>query len=79
MPELTARLQHMQSVDKALTKMQKEGFDTSGVLDRVEKLGVTPIPLRKNFCAKKLPGPVELLRYISDGEISVEYVKVKYK
>ncbi len=79
MLELETRLQRIQSVDKALTKMQKAGFDTSGVLDQFEKLGISPIPLRKNFCAKKLPGPVELLKHISDGKIPVEYIKVKYK
>lgn len=79
MLELTTQLQRIQSVDKALTKMQKAGFDTSGVLDRFEKLRVSPIPLRKNFCARRLPSPVELLRSISSGEVPVEYVKVKYK
>ena len=79
MLELANRLQRMQLVDKALAKMQKAGFDTSRILDRFEKLGISPIPLRKNFCAKSLPGPVELLTHISDGEIAVDYVKVKYK
>jgi len=79
MLELATRLQRIQSVDKALVKMRKAGFDTSGVLDRFEKLGVSPIPLRKNFCAKRLPRPVELLRDVSKGKIKVEYMKVKYK
>ena len=79
MRELVNRLQRIQSVDKALDKMQKAGFDTDGLLDRFAKLGVSPIPLRKNFCAQSLPGPVELLRRISDGKMSVEYTKVKYK
>lgn len=79
MLELMDHLQRMQSVDRALAKMQKAGFDTSGVLDRFEKLGASPIPLRKNFCAESLPGPVELLRSVSEGNITVEYVKVKYK
>lgn len=79
MLELTAQLQRIQSVDKALAKMQKAGFDTSGMLDRFEKLGVSPIPLWKNFCAESLPGPVELLRSVSEGKVKVEYVKAKYK
>lgn len=79
MLDLAKRLQRIQSVDKALEKMQRSGFNTSKLLDRFEKLGVSPIPLRKNFCAEKLPGPVELLKHISDGEIPVDYVKVKYK
>ena len=79
MLELTIRLQRVQSVDKALSKMQKAGFDTSELLDRFERLGTSPIPLRKKFCAERLPGPVELLKHISDGEIPVDYIKVKYK
>lgn len=79
MLQLVTRLQRTQSVDKALEKLEKDGYDTSGVLDRFDKLGVSPIPLRKNFCAKELPGPVELLRGVSGGEITVDYLKVKYK
>lgn len=79
MLELASRLQRTQLVDKALEKMEKKGIDTSSVLDRFAKLGISPIPLRKKFCAESLPGPVELLRYISDGKIPVDYVKVKYK
>lgn len=79
MLQLITRLQRTQSVDRALERLEKDGYDTSGVLDRFDKLGVSPIPLRKNFCAKELPGPVELLRGVSDGEITVEYLKVKYK
>lgn len=79
MLELVSRMQRTQLVDKALEKMEKKGVNTSGVLDRFAKLGISPIPLRKKFCAESLPGPVELLRSISDGDVSVEYVKVKYK
>lgn len=79
MLQLAARLQRVQSVDKAIEKLEKDGYDTSGVLDRFDKLGVSPIPLWKNFCARGLPGPVELLRSVSGGEITVDYLKVKYK
>ncbi len=79
MLELASQLQRKQSVDKALQQMQKDGYNTSDLLDKFEKLGISPIPLWKNFCAKELPGPVELLRAVSDGEVAVEYLKVKYK
>lgn len=79
MLELASRLQRMQSVDKALDKMEKAGYDTSDLLGRFDKLGISPIPLWKNFCAKELPGPVTLLRAVSDGELSVDYLKVKQK
>ncbi len=71
MLELATRLQRIQSVDKAVVKIQKAGFDTSEVLDQFEKLGVSPIPLRKNFCAKRLPGTVELLRGVSKSPFKI--------
>lgn len=79
MLELADRLQRMQSVDKALKKMAKAGYSTDGLLDRFDALGVSPIPLRKNFCAKELPGPVELLQAVSSEAVTVEYIEVKYK
>lgn len=79
MLELVARLQRTQSVDKALEKMSKDGYSTDGLLDRFDALGVSPIPLRKNFCAKELPGPVELLRSVSSGEVTIAYIEIKYK
>ena len=79
MLELASRLQRMQSVDKALDKMEKAGYDTSDLLERFDKLGISPIPLWKDFCAKELPGPVALLRAVSNGELVVEYLKIKQK
>lgn len=79
MLELASCLQRTQSVDKALSKLKKEGCDTIDLLRRFDKLGISPIPLWKNFCAKELPGPVTLLRAMSDGELSVDYLKVKQK
>lgn len=79
MLELASRLQRAQSVDKALSKMEKEGCDTAGLLERFNKLGISPIPLWKNFCAKELPGPAALLKAVSDGELAVEYLKIKQK
>ena len=79
MLELAKRLQRIQSVDKALKEMKKDGYHTDELLDKFAKLKISPIPLRKNFCAKWMPGPVELLKGISDGSIEVEYIKIKYK
>ena len=79
MLESVYRLQRTQSVDKALEKMEKAGYSTDGLLDRFDQLGISPVPLRKNFCAAKLPGPVELLRAVSSEDVSIEYMEVKYK
>lgn len=79
MLELAAQLRRIQSVDKALEKLEKQGYDTNGLMDKFDKLGISPIPLWKNFCAKSLPGPVGLLCAVSEGKVQVEYVKVKHK
>ena len=76
---LADSLQRIQSVDKALEKLKKAEYDTDQILDRFSKLGISPIPLRKNFCAASIPGPVELLRSVSSGDVEVPYIKVKYK
>lgn len=80
MYKLVELLTKVQSVDKALEKLESKGYDTSGLLKRFEKLGISPVPLWKNFCAERLPGPVELLQLVGDeGGIVVPYTVVKYK
>lgn len=79
MLRLAQLLQRKQSVDKALKELEKEGVSTGGLLDRFTELGISPIPLWQNFCAKQIPGPVELLRDRSAGEISIAYEKIKFK
>ena len=80
MCELVELLGRVQSVDKALSKMKKNGYDVSDLPDRFKKLGVSPVPLRTNFRAKYLPGLAELLRTAAAGEkVEVKYTIVKYK
>ena len=77
MLELTHRMQRKQSVDQVLEEMASEGFAVDDLLRRVHRLGLSPIPLWKNFCAQQIPGPVSLLRMISEGEIVIPYQKMK--
>lgn len=77
MLELAHRMQRKQSVDQVLEEMQSEGFAVNDLLRRVHKLGFSPIPLWKNFCAQQIPGPVSLLRMISEGEVVIPYQKMK--
>lgn len=79
MLRLAQLLQRKQSVDKALKELEKAGVSIGGLLERFTELGISPIPLWQNFCAKQIPGPVELLRNISAGKISVAYEKIKFK
>lgn len=77
MLELTRRMQRKQSVDQVLEEMRSEGFLVEDLLRKVHKLGFSPIPLWKNFCAQQIPGPVSLLRMISEGEVVIPYQKMK--
>jgi len=77
MLELTHRMQRKQSVDQVLEEMRSEGFFVEDLLRKVHKLGFSPIPLWKNFYTQQIPGPVSLLRMISEGEVVIPYQKMK--
>ena len=77
MLELTHRMQRKQSVDQVLEEMRSEGCLVEDLLRKVHKLGFSPIPLWKNFCVQQIPGPVSLLRMISEGEVVIPYQKMK--
>ena len=77
MLELAHKMQRKQLVDQVLEEMRSEGFAVDDLLGKVHKLGLSPIPLWKNFCAQQIPGPVSLLRMISAGEVVVPYPKMK--
>lgn len=77
MLELTHRMQRKQSVDQVLEEMASEGFFVEDLLRKVHKLGFSSIPLWKNFCTQQIPGPVSLLRMISEGEVVILYQKMK--
>ena len=77
MLKLAHRMQRKQSVDQVLEEMQSEGFAVDDLLRKVHRLGFSPIPLWKNFCARQIPGPVSLLRMISEGEVVIPYQKMK--
>lgn len=77
MLEFTHRMQRKQSVDQVLEEMASEGFFVEDLLRKVHKLGCSPIPLWKNFCTQQIPGPVSLLRMISEGEVVILYQKMK--
>lgn len=66
-------------MDKVFDRMEVDSWniDRKDILDRFEKLGVSPIPLWKSFCAERLPSPITLLRDVSDGEVKVDYILIK--
>jgi len=79
MLELSNQLRRVHSVDTALLNLQLAPNDADKLLDKFQKLGISPIPLWENFCAKKIPGPIGLLSQIADGNVIVPYKEEKYK
>ena len=79
MLELARQMQRKQTVDKALRDMKLPNNQVDALLERFEKLGVNPTPLRKGFCCKRLPSPIELLETVDDHPLTVEmeYWKTK--
>jgi len=52
---------------------------TDKLLDKFERIGISPIPLWESFCVKKIPGHVGLLNQLKEGDVIVDYSEEKYK
>lgn len=66
------------TVTDALEHMKKDKATSKALLDRFTKLGLSPIPLRKNFSAAMLPNPTHLLMKLASGKpVTVEYIRSK--
>lgn len=79
MLQLACLMQRKQTVDKALRDLGRQGIRTDELLAKFEKIGVNPVPLRKGFCCKRLPSPIELLETVGSKPLTVEieYWKIK--
>ena len=71
MMRLAMLMTRIKSLEKGEEKLRKEGYDAEAVLAQFRKLGVSPIPLRKKFCAKTMPGPSTLLQKIPHRNVVV--------
>lgn len=71
MMRLAMLMTRIKSLEKGEEKLRKEGYDAEAVLAQFRKLGVSPIPLRKKFCAKTMPGPSTLLQKIAHRNVVV--------
>ena len=77
---LIKKMQRKQSFESAFTDMKITKEDGKKILDRFEKLGISPVPLRENFCADELTDLAELLEQIVSGkEVEVFYTEAKYR
>ena len=63
----------MKTLEKGIKKIEKEGYDTEAVLAQFVRLGVSPVPLRKNFCAETMMGVSVLLERIAHRSVRVWY------
>lgn len=66
--ELMVRLK---TLEKGVRKIENEGYGAAAILSQFAKLGVSPVPLRKKFCAKSMPGVATLLRRIAHWDVQV--------
>ncbi len=65
-------MRHRQTVDSALQVMEKENIKTDDLLKRFAKLGLNPIPLRKDFKVKSMPSLVHILKTLGDSTVEID-------
>ena len=71
MARLAEVMVRVKTLKKGVKKIGKEGYDAEAVLAQFARLGVSPIPLRKKFCARSMPGVATLLRRIAHWDVQV--------
>lgn len=75
---LLEQMQRKQTLDKAFQYMGKK-YKTSDLLERFQKLGLNPIPLRKGYAAKKLPSLLDILKSVGTKPVQIELKYWKWK
>lgn len=70
---LVKTMVRVKTLEKGIKKIEKEGYDTEAVLAQFVRLGVSPVPLRKNFCAESMMGVSVLLERIAHRSVRVWY------
>lgn len=79
MHTLLTEMRRKQTIDKAFQSMEKQHIKTVGLLQRFSKLGISPIPLRKGYAAKRMPSLPEILQTVADKPIVVDLHCAKWK
>ena len=78
MQHLVENVVRFGSVDEALAKTKWDKDEQKAYLKRFKELGLSPIPLRKNFSAMQMPTPSLILyRLYLEKPVSVEYIRSK--
>ncbi len=73
MARLAEVMVRVKTLKKGVKKIGKEGYDAEVVLAQFARLGVSPVPLRKNFCAESMPGVSVLLERIARRNVQIWY------
>lgn len=68
--ELMVRLK---TLEKGVRKIGNEGYGAAAILSQFAKLGVSPIPVRKKFCVRSMPGVSVLLERIAHRNVQIWY------
>lgn len=79
MRTLLTKMRRMQTIDAAFRSMEKQGIQTDGLLRKFDKLGISPIPLRKGYAAKRMPSLTKILRTVGDKPFVVDLHFEKWK
>lgn len=80
MLRLVEQMQRRQTFESAFQSMDLTDKEGRTLLERFERLGISPVPLREKFCANVLLDLGELLQQIaSEHEAKVPYAAVKYR
>ena len=76
---LLNQMQRKQTIDAAFVQMEKQGFATTDLLGKFEKLGFSPIPLRKGYAAARMPSLTEILCNVDRQAVCIELTYWKWK
>lgn len=73
MARLVEVMVRAKTLEKGIKKIGKEGHDVVAVLAQFTRFGVSPVPLRKKFCAESMPGVSVLLERIAHRNVQIWY------
>lgn len=71
MVRLAEVMVRVKTLEKGIKKIWKEGYDVVAVLAQFARLGISPVPLRKKFCAESMPGVSVLLERIAHRNVQI--------
>lgn len=72
MLRLLKLMRRRQTVDAALQMMEQEHMKTDDLLKRFAKLGLNPVPLRKDFRVKRMPSLIHILKAVGESLVEIQ-------